>query len=112
MEGSNFVELSGVLKFPTLKQTNKGFPRFQAKVGVPFQFKDRNTGEEKEGLELHTITAWGELAETMGALAEDTQVIVQGELESRSYSGNCRSCGSEEKKYWVAVKATNFEVVG
>ena len=110
VNGSNFVQLSGFLKFPSLKETNNGNFRFQGKIAVPFTFKDRETGETKQGSNYVKISAWGDVAQELSNLAEDTPVRVEGVLSERSYPGNCKKCGQEEKKYWTDVVVDNFVV--
>lgn len=109
--GNNFVELVGLLKYPQLKETRNGNFQFQGKVAIPFFFKDRETQEEKTGNKYVKISAWGELAQELGSLREDTPVKVHGVVNERSYDGNCKHCGTAEKKYWTDVLVDNFVVV-
>lgn len=111
MLGNNFVELVGFLKFPEVRETRNGYVNFQGKVAVPFSYKDRGTGEAKEGAKYVKISAWGEIAQALGELPDNTPVKVQGVFNERSYDGNCKTCGSPEKKYWTDVLVNNFTVV-
>lgn len=111
MDGNNFVELVGFLKSPQLKETRNNNFHFQGKVAVPFSYKDRQTGDLKEGSKYVKISAWGDLAQDIANLPEDTPVKVQGIFNERSYDGNCKSCGTTEKKYWTDVLVNNFVTV-
>lgn len=110
--GNNFVELVGFLANPQLRETRNGNLNFQGKVAVPSFFKDKATGEQKEGNKYIKISAWGELAQELAAVPENSPVKVHGVFNERSYNSNCKSCGAEEKKYWTDVLVNNFLVVG
>lgn len=112
MEGNNFVELAGVLRYPNLRETRNGNTQFQGKVAVPFTYKDRQTGEQKEGNNYIKISAWGDLAQSLSDVPEGTAVRVHGVFNERSYDGNCKNCGSPEKKYWTDVLVNNFVIEG
>jgi len=108
MQGNNFVELAGFLKYPELSETRNGNYRFQGKVAIPFSYVEKATGETKEGTRYVKISAWGDTAQDLGALKDGTSVRVQGVFNERSYDGNCKSCGAQEKKYWTDVLVSNF----
>lgn len=111
MEGNNFVELSGFMKYPELKETRNGNFHFQGKVAIPFSYKDRQTGEQKDGNRYVKVSAWGDLAQDLGGVNDGTPVRVQGTFNERSYDGACKSCAAPEKKYWTDVLLNNFVVV-
>lgn len=106
--GKNEVILEGYLKFPDLKETRNGHMQFQAKIQVPFSYKDRATGEQKEGSKYVRITAWGELAVQMFEYPDGTPLRVNGSYNDRSYEGNCKDCGAVQKKNWSDVLVSNF----
>ena len=112
MEGSNFVELVGYLRYPDVKETRNGHLKYQAKVAIPFVYRDRETGEEKEGNNYIKISAWNEVAQALSEVQEGAPVRVQGSFNERSYDGNCKQCGHAEKKYWTDVLVNNFVVEG
>ena len=111
MQGQNEVYLTGYLRYPELKETNSGTPWFRGKVAVPFVYTDKKTGEEKEGNNYIKISAWRDVARDLGDLEDGTAVQVVGSFNERSYDGNCKDCGSEQKKYWTDVLVGNFVVV-
>lgn len=111
MDGNNFVELVGFLKYPELRETRNGNFHFQGKVAVPFTYKDRQTGEQKDGNRYVKISAWGDMAQELSAVPDGTPVKVHGIFNERSYDGNCKTCGSTEKKYWTDVLVNNWIVV-
>ena len=111
MDGSNFVELVGFIKYPQLRETRNGNYLFQGKVAVPFSYQDRETKEQKEGSKYIKISAWGDLAQDLANLSEDTPIKVHGVFNERSYDSNCKSCGAPEKKYWTDVLVNNFVIV-
>lgn len=111
MDGNNFVELVGFMKFPELKETKNGNVFFQGKVAVPLVYTDKTTNETKSSSRYIKISAWGDLAQELATIQDGTPVKVHGTLNERSYDGNCKSCGSVEKKYWTDVLVNNFVVV-
>ncbi len=111
MQPKNDVVLEGFLKFPELRETKNGHVQFQGKVAVPFSYKDKATGEQKEGSRYVKISAWSDLAHQLGAVTDGTPVRVQGTFNDRSYDGNCKDCGSLQKKNWTDVLVNNFVLV-
>jgi single-stranded DNA-binding protein len=112
MQGENFVRLVGFLKYPQLKQTATGKTYFQGKVAVPFSYTDRQSNEIKEGVKYVKVSAWGEAATALGGLPDDTAVQVSGIFNERSYDGNCKHCGAQDKKYWTDVLVDSVMVAG
>ena len=110
MQGKNEVYLTGFIKYAEVLPTSNGGSRLKAKISVPFSYKDKETGEEKEGSKYYKIAAWNDIAEDLGGLDDGTAVEVVGTLNERSYPGNCKHCGVEEKKYWSDVLVNNFQV--
>lgn len=111
LQGNNFVELVGYLKYPELRETRNGNSHFQGKVAVPFSYQDRASGEQKEGQRYIKVSAWGDLAHELSSLSDGTPIRVQGIFNERSYDGNCKSCGATDKKYWTDVLVNNFVIV-
>ena len=111
MEGNNFVELVGFLKYPNLRETRNGNFHFQGKIAVPTVYTDRETKEKKEGAKYIKISAWGDLAQELAGLREDTPLKVHGIFNERSYDGNCKSCSTPEKKYWTDVLVNNYVII-
>jgi single-stranded DNA-binding protein len=110
MVGKNEVYLTGYLKYPEVLPTSTGGSRLKAKIAVPVVYKDKS-GDEKEGFKYYKLAAWNDTAEDLGSLEDGTAVEIVGTLNERSYPGNCKSCGAEEKKYWSDVLVDNFQVV-
>lgn len=108
VDGKNFVELQGTIKWPEFKETRNGYQLFKGKIAVPFKWTDKASGEEKEGSSYYSFVVWGELAVEMSSLKEGVPVLIQGALQSRSYEANCKSCAAPEKKYWTDVLIDNF----
>lgn len=107
----NYVRLQGFLQTPNLSKTPNGHDRFQGKVAVPFTFRDRATGEEKEGHKYFKISAWAEVARELGGLPEGTPLVVEGELSERNYDSSCTSCASPLKKFWSEVTVRKISPV-
>lgn len=111
MEGENVVYLKGFLKYPDTKVTRNGNKKFQAKLAIPKTFVDRNTGEKKTAVRYVKISAWGEVAAGLELIPAESPIEVRGSYQESAYDGHCRSCGSEEKKYWSDVVVDTFSEV-
>lgn len=106
LKGENVVKLTGFLKSPTVKYTDKGTPRFQAKIAVPVEY-ERN-GEPFSMNKMINICAWGKVAEAMMELVEDTPITVMGSLNVRLYNSSCNSCSAPTKKNWTEVQVNTY----
>lgn len=106
--GKNEVLLEGYLKFPDLRETKNGYTQFQGKIQIPFVYKDKATGEMKEGSKYVRISAWGETASELSAYPDGTPMRIHGSYNDRSYDGNCKDCGSVQKKNWSDVLVATF----
>ena len=109
MEGFNSVKMRGYLVYPKLSSTANGFPKFSGKIMIPIKYKSGD--KEMDGKSYHNLCAWGALAEALGEMSENTPIEIDGILNSRSYDGQCKSCGTAEKKYWTEVQINNFLIL-
>lgn len=112
LEGVNVVELQGFLKYKQIKETSNNNFLFSGKVAVPATYFDKQTKSNKSTFKYVKISAWGDVAQGLFALDENTPVHVYGSFNERNYDGNCKLCGGQEKKYWTDVLVDNFTVVG
>jgi len=111
VEGKNQVVLQGILRFPETKETANGNNRFQGKIAVPFTYKDKESGEAKQGSSYIKISAWGDLALELGSFPEGTPIRVDGTYNERSYESNCKSCGEAQKRSWTDVSVHNYSLL-
>lgn len=109
MEGLNYVRMRGFLRRPKAGFTPTGYSKFSASLAVPVTYK--KGGEEVSSLIYHNVSAWGDTAEALAELAEETPLEIEGHINSRSYDSPCKSCGAVEKKYWVEIQIGNFTIV-
>jgi single-stranded DNA-binding protein len=110
MNDRNFVEVTGKLAYPEYKETSNGYPRFTGKVIVTKQGTDRD-GNDYSSKDFVRIVAWGDLARTMQELEENSRLNVTGRLSDRSYTGQCKACGADQKRFWYEVVVDNYTVV-
>lgn len=99
----NKVILMGFLgKDPEIKHTSGGtLANFS--MATSKKWKDKQ-GQWQEKTEWHRITAWGGTAETASKLSKGMKVLVDGELQTRSWEN------SEGKKQYVTeVLARSIE---
>lgn len=111
VSGKNNVELQGLLRFPQGKETRNGHFQFTGKIAVPFSYHSKKTNKQEEGMNYVPICAWGDLAQSMSELPDGTAIQVRGVYNSRSYEGNCKSCGEVQKQTWTDVLVNNYTLV-
>jgi single-strand DNA-binding protein len=72
---------------PELKYLNSGTPAVRFSVAVNRRYKDKTTGEWRDGsTSFHDCQAYGPLAENIAEhLDKGDLVLVTGEMEQRSY---------------------------
>lgn len=100
MEGENFVNLKGIVKWPELKTVGQdSISLFKGKLAIPF-------AEDK--FQYLKIAAWRDIADGLASLPESAFIQIHGHIEERSYDGKCKHCGGTEKKYWTEVVVDNF----
>lgn len=87
-DGINRFHLRGEIVWPDLKQVGEaGTSLFRSKVIIPFYRED---DPEQTNLKraFVRITAWQDLAESLGAVGEGTVVDVTGHIQERSWTSN------------------------
>jgi hypothetical protein len=99
--GENYVKIIGKVVYPNFQEVGNGSYLFKAKVAVPTQ-------DHKSRYQYIKITAWGNLAQALNDLPNDSYVSIIGHIEERSYEGTCRHCGGSDRKYWTDVIVDNF----
>jgi hypothetical protein len=107
--GNNYIELEGVLRYPSYIDIKEGFYKFQAKLDVPMVY-DFDDGSTVLNNTLVKVSCFGDLADSLSLVSEGSVIKVTGVLQERSYMGNCRSCGITDRKYWTDVLVDNFVV--
>lgn len=110
MADVNHVEMTGKLAYPEYKETANGYPRFSGKLIITKKGSDRD-GNAYESKDFVRIVAWGDLALTMQDLVENSRLSVTGRLSDRSYTGQCKGCGCDQKRFWYEVVIDNYTVV-
>ena len=76
-------------------------------VATTRRWKDRNTGEQKEATEWHSVAAFGKLAEICNQwLRKGAQVYIEGELRTRSWEKD------GHKHYKTEIIANTMKMLG
>lgn len=80
----NKVMLIGNLgKDPEVKYTAGGQANARLVLATSRKWKDKNTQEQKEETEWHTVEVWGKQAEVVGEhLSKGRQVYVEGRIKT------------------------------
>lgn len=105
VEGVNQFVLQGEVIWPELKQVGeRGTNLFKSKVKIPFYREDE---PDKLRHAYVRITAWDELAEGLGQLAEGDYVKVSGHIQDRTWTSD-----AGQKRVFTDAVVTNFVATG
>lgn len=87
--GINKVILIGNLgQDPEVKYMPSGSAVANVRLATSDSWKDKNTGEQQERTEWHTVVFFGRLAEIVGEyLKKGSKVYVEGRLQTRKWQG-------------------------
>ena len=107
--GVNKVILVGNLgQDPQTRAMPSGKTVVNLRIATTDQWRDKQTGENKENTEWHTVVAWSRLAEICGEyLKKGRQVYIEGSLQTRQWEdkdGNTR--------YSTEIKAREMQMLG
>jgi single-strand DNA-binding protein len=77
-------------------------------VATTEQWRDKNTGENRENTEWHRVVLWGRLGEIAGEyLRKGNQVYIEGKLQTRKWQDQ-----SGQDRYTTEIKATEMQMLG
>ncbi len=99
MADRNQILLDGTIAFPP---DGIRFVGDKGTAVINFKVHTKETYKGKESTETHKVTAWGSMAEEVGAHAKGDRIIVEGRLQTRSY---------EDKKKTPPVTVWTTEIV-
>ncbi|MBA2282195.1 MAG: single-stranded DNA-binding protein [Acidimicrobiia bacterium] len=86
MADSVVTIVGNVTRDPELRYANSGTTVVKMGVAVNFRRQNRQSGEMEEETSFFDVTAFGSLAENVGAsLTKGNRVVVTGRLQQRSY---------------------------
>lgn len=93
---------------PTVRQTQNGGVITQISVATSERWTDKNTGEQKESVEWHTITFFNRLAEiARDYLRKGSQVYVEGQLKTEKYTDQ-----QGIERYATKIHAQTLQMLG
>ena len=78
------------------------------RIATTDRWKDRETGENKEATEWHSVVFNGRLAEIVGQyLRKGSQVYVEGSLRTRKWTDQ-----SGQERYTTEIRADSMQMLG
>lgn len=106
MSGLNKVMIIGHLgQDPDTRYTKGGDAVTTISVATSRQWKDKQTGEDKESTEWHRCVFWKKQAETVGKyLTKGAKVYVEGELQTRKWEDK-----EGVTRYTTEIRAFQFQ---
>jgi len=109
MKGVNKVIIVGnVGADPETRYTGAGSAITSFRVATSERWKDKQTGENQERTEWHSITAFGKLAEIVGQyVKKGGQVYVEGSLRTDKYTDK-----EGVERYATKVIASDVQMLG
>lgn len=93
---------------PELKYTAGGSAVANLTLATSEQWKDKETGEQKEKTEWHRIVAFGKLAEIIGEYCKKGgQVYIEGKLQTRKWQDK-----EGQDRYTTEIVAEQMQLLG
>ena len=78
------------------------------RIATTDRWRDKNTGENKEATEWHSVVFNGRLAEIVGQyLRKGSQVYVEGSLRTRKWTDQ-----SGQERYTTEIRADTMQMLG
>lgn len=109
MRGVNRATILGHLgNDPEVSQLPSGKAVVNFSVATSEQWKDQQTGEQKEATEWHRVTAFGRLAEICGQyLQKGKQVYIEGKIKTRKWQDR-----DGNDRYTTEIIANEMQMLG
>lgn len=110
MASVNRVILVGNLgRDPEMRTFPNGDQVANVRIATTDKWRDKQTGENKEATEWHTVIFAGRLAEIAGEhLRQGSQVYVEGSLRTRKWTDN----KSGQDRYSTEIRADHMQMLG
>lgn len=109
MASVNKVILVGNLgRDPELRTFPSGDQIANVRIATTDRWRDKNTGENKESTEWHSVVFNGRLAEIVGQyLRKGSQVYIEGSLRTRKWQDQ-----SGQERYTTEIRADTMQMLG
>ncbi len=109
MASVNKVILVGNLgRDPEMRTFPSGDQIANVRIATTDRWRDKNTGENKEATEWHSVVFNGRLAEIVGQyLRKGSQVYVEGQLRTRKWTDQ-----SGQERYSTEIRADTMQMLG
>ena len=109
MASVNKVIIVGNLgRDPEMRTFPSGDQVANVRIATTDRWRDKNTGENKEATEWHSVVCNGRLAEIVGQyLRKGSQVYVEGSLRTRKWTDQ-----SGQERYTTEIRADTMQMLG
>ena len=109
MASVNKVIIVGNLgRDPEMRTFPSGDQVANVRIATTDRWRDKNTGENKEATEWHSVVFNGRLAEIVGQyLRKGSQVYVEGSLRTRKWTDQ-----SGQERYTTEIRADQMQMLG
>jgi single-strand DNA-binding protein len=110
MASVNKVIIVGNLgRDPEMRTFPSGDQVANVRIATTDRWRDKNTGENKEATEWHSVVFNGRLAEIVGQyLRKGSQVYVEGSLRTRKWTDQA----SGQERYATEIRADSMQMLG
>lgn len=109
MASVNKVIIVGNLgRDPEMRTFPSGDQVANVRIATTDRWRDKNTGENKEATEWHSVVFNGRLAEIVGQyLRKGSQVYIEGSLRTRKWTDQ-----SGQERYTTEIRADTMQMLG
>ena len=109
MASVNKVIIVGNLgRDPEMRTFPSGDQVANVRIATTDRWRDKNTGENKEATEWHSVVFNGRLAEIVGQyLRKGSQIYVEGSLRTRKWTDQ-----SGQERYTTEIRADTMQMLG
>ena len=110
MASVNKVIIVGNLgRDPEMRTFPSGDQVANVRIATTDRWRDKNTGENKEATEWHSVVFNGRLAEIVGQyLRKGSQVYVEGSLRTRKWTDQATG----QERYATEIRADSMQMLG
>lgn len=109
MDLNKAMLIGNIVADPEFKTLPSGTSVTKLRVATNRKWKDKNTGQNQEEAQFHTVIAWGKLGEICNQyMSKGMKVYIEGRITNRSWDDP----QTGQKRYMTEIVADNAIMLG